>query len=568
MSPEEFDVLVFKHFAAGLTPAEGETLRAALRERPEFRRRFLQESIRVGTIHEWAAEQLAAQPAAARPNSWFRPAMAAAAAAVIVATVAVVMFRKQNAPPPVVVVPAVEPIRPSPPPPVPPARQEPLVRPVPRPIEEPSHPSPQPKPPDPSPEPPKAPVPPPPPPEPKPVPPKEPPRTEVMIAVLEEVRGTAILASEKGEVKAKVELSIPAGATVRTTGLDAVVVLLFPDKTRVALGAETELRVVRSDGGKRLTLVRGVAALDVTPQPKEQPLQVETAHATATVLGTSFTIRADASRLRLEVDEGKVRLENPQGRTAVVAKEQVVEAGAGAELSVKRMAPPDLVTELVGHWKFDETGGNTAQDASPHRHHAALEGTVRVKGKSGLGLRFDGVDDFVRLPRSSMLDALQEGDYTMAAWVQPAEFPRNGRVILMGKVGFHIGLAWEEDRFQMWHYVATGPNGGLAHASSRPGHAAGEFYHLAGVVSPSKGITQIFVNGRLEGIARWTAGTPTRDYGGRGWTIGMAREAGVSYHPANAIIDDVRLYRRALSARDIAVLAGVPLAAASRVRQD
>ena len=57
MSPEEFDALVFKRFAAGLTPAEGETLRAALRDRPEFRRRFLQESIRVGTIHEVLVER-------------------------------------------------------------------------------------------------------------------------------------------------------------------------------------------------------------------------------------------------------------------------------------------------------------------------------------------------------------------------------------------------------------------------------------------------------------------------------------------------------------------------------
>jgi hypothetical protein len=380
-----------------------------------------------------------------------------------------------------------------------------------------------------------------------------------MVAALDEVRGSVFV----GEAKARKDLSLPAGATVRTTGPDSVAVFVFADKTRVAVGGDSELRIVRSEGGKLLALARGAAAFDVTPQPREQPLQVQTAQGTATVLGTAFTVRSDGARFHLEVEEGRVRVENPQGRGVVVAKDQFVEA----DLSVKRLPPPDLVTELVGHWKFDEPGGDTAFDASPQRHAAAVDGPARVKGKLGLGLRFDGVDDFVRLPKSPVLDALHEGDYTMSAWCQTAGVPRGGRFVLMGKVGFHLGLIQDDEgRFEMWHYLNVGPIGGQVHAQTAPGTAVAAFTHLAGVVSRTRGVTQIYVNGRLEGVTRWAAGSAPRDYGGRGWTIGMAREAGINHGPANAVIDDVRFYRRALSARDVAALAGASYGAASRVR--
>ena len=564
----DLEPLFFKYFAAELTPEEWDRLQSALRERPELRRRFLQESIRVGAIQEWSAEQLIASTPTAR-NRGARRWIAVAAAAGVVALL-MLLFRGSDRTPEVAVAPPAPKNPPKSPPVVPaPPREEPVPPPVVAPTptappkEAPPVPAPPPKP-EPVPE--KPPV--PPPPEPPPEPPKPPaPRSEVMVARIEETHGSAAIVRDGAETRAKRDAGVPAGSVLRTSGADAVLALLFADGTRVVLGGDTELGGLRTDGGIQLTLVRGVTALDVAPQPRLQPLQLRTAHGIVTVVGTSLTVRADAAQLRVDVEEGKVRLDTPQGRSVVVSKDQIVEAGTGREPAVKRLPPPDLASDLVGHWKFDEAGGNAALDSSSQRHHVTIDGAVRVKGKLGLALKFDGVDDFVRLPRAAPLDDLQEGDYTMAAWCSTAEVPRGGRFILMGKVGFHLGLAVdEENRFEMWHYLSTGPDGGLAHARSAPGQTPNEFHHLAGVVSRSRGTTQIFVDGRPAGLTRWTPGSAPRDYGGRGWTIGMARENNVPYSPASAILDDVRLYRRALSPRDVAALAGATFGASSRVR--
>ncbi|HEX7900715.1 MAG TPA: LamG-like jellyroll fold domain-containing protein [Planctomycetota bacterium] len=528
----EFDVLCEKYFAAELTPEEREAFLASLREQPELRRKFLRESIRLGAIHEWAAEQAVAAP---KRRLW--PVAVAAALLVGIATL---LLLKPTPPPKEVVAgesngsfrPPPLPPKPEPEPePEPEKKPEPRPEPKPEPRPEPRpEPKPAPKPeprPEPKPEPPGVPAPKPPPP-PRPV-------TEAMVAVVEE-------GARKGA-------ELPAGAT-----LEGFAVFVFPDKTRIALGADTEIRDLRSEGGKRMTLVRGVLAVDVAPQL--QPLKIETSHGTATALGTSFTIRAE--RFRLEVVEGKVRMESG-ARSVVVGKDQAVEA----DFALKRIPAPDLTTELVGYWKFDETGPR-ALDVSPYRHHATVEGAVRVKGKAGLAARFDGVDDFIRLPSSKTLDELQDGDYTMAAWCLPNPVPRGGRFVLMGKVGFHLGLVVDDEaRYEMWHYLAAGPE---AHARSAPGRAVSEFAHLAGVVSRAQGLTRIYVNGRLEGQARWEPGAAPRDYGGRGWTIGMAREAGVNHGAASATLDEVLLYRRALTPRDVAALAGALYAAAQRVR--
>jgi len=89
-------------------------------------------------------------------------------------------------------------------------------------------------------------------------------------------------------------------------------------------------------------------------------------------------------------------------------------------------ANPNLQSEtidLVGWWKLDETSGATASDSSGNGNHGTLirMGTsdAWVTGKDGGALDFDGRNDCVQVPDSPSFDIADE--ITVAAWINPED---------------------------------------------------------------------------------------------------------------------------------------------------
>jgi ferric-dicitrate binding protein FerR (iron transport regulator) len=132
------------------------------------------------------------------------------------------------------------------------------------------------------------------------------------------------------------------GRGVRT-GPGGRATVAFPDGTRLELSPETELsRIeVAREGGRRVTVARGVLAADVAKQPDGRPMVFGTPHAAVEVVGTRFTLAVAAGVTRVEMEEGVVRLSRPAGgrdmevragRIAVAAEgmETIVFGGAGA----------------------------------------------------------------------------------------------------------------------------------------------------------------------------------------------------------------------------------------------
>ena len=68
------------------------------------------------------------------------------------------------------------------------------------------------------------------------------------------------------------------------------------------------------------------------------------------------------------------------------------------------LADADIYEGLVGHWKFDETSGATAEDSSANNNHGTIYGAPQWAAgyvRGGLGL--DGTDDYVELPIGSLI---------------------------------------------------------------------------------------------------------------------------------------------------------------------
>lgn len=84
---------------------------------------------------------------------------------------------------------------------------------------------------------------------------------------------------------------------------------------------------------------------------------------------------------------------------------------------VVAVSTPNTESDLLGYWKFDESAGNVAIDASDYAHYGTLFKAVRVPGKSGRALDFGGFGNYVQIQSDPILDNLEA--VTMTAWIYP-----------------------------------------------------------------------------------------------------------------------------------------------------
>lgn len=251
-------------------------------------------------------------------------------------------------------------------------------------------------------------------------------------------------------------------------------------------------------------------------------------------------------------------------------------------------------TGLVGHWELDDAAA-PAVDAVGAAGNGTWTGApspvttvpAAVASFSTHSLSFDGTgtDDYVQLPNTPALEAVQENDFTLMAWYRPASVPANTMSTtthddaahgILIKAGWHCGLYYNhEQKFVFEHWLDTGTPfqpawmGTGTWTTTYP--ANGSWYHVAGVFDRTAGQTRIYVNGALVWTTTWTAGTPSypagtaaHDYGTTPWRIGIANPGGDYTFPAHGMIDDARIYNRELADAEIlAIYQGTDLGAAT-----
>jgi ferric-dicitrate binding protein FerR (iron transport regulator) len=225
-------------------------------------------------------------------------------------------------------------------------------------------------------------------PEKAPEPPKPAPTTSVAagLATLVKVDGEVFIVSASERTLAKGGENLYAGNGLAVTG---TVSFIYADGTRVDVGANSELRDLKTDGGKHFTLVRGEARAVVAKQPKDQPMIVASAHAEAKVVGTSLRLVTEEGAkgfTRLEVTEGKVQFKKlPEGKTVDVAAGQYAVASAGTELAPHPIPPVDIVltsggARIVGKdWKLVRDSKASTGQVLESIEIGADDGVARVK---------------------------------------------------------------------------------------------------------------------------------------------------------------------------------------------
>jgi len=210
--------------------------------------------------------------------------------------------------------------------------------------------------------------------------------------------------------------------------------------------------------------------------------------------------------------------------------------GGGAKI------PEDTFTRgLVAYWSFDEGTGNIAYDISGNGNNCTIYGAKWTKGKYGSALQFDGVDDYVLVPED---DSLKPTEVTVSAWIYFTGdvYESHSIVRLIKSLGNSYGFSISKE---------TGGSGKLEFASYNDGWYitatnfsgyVNKWTHIVGIYDGRK--LKLYINGILKDSADLASIDYTEVYD---LYIGSGYKA--SYFLG--LIDEVRIYNRALSAEEI-----------------
>ncbi|MBI5850305.1 MAG: LamG domain-containing protein, partial [Planctomycetes bacterium] len=226
---------------------------------------------------------------------------------------------------------------------------------------------------------------------------------------------------------------------------------------------------------------------------------------------------------------------------------------------------------ITGDWRLDSTSGFVALDSSPNGHLGTLAGFTNdpaqwIAGRFGNALAFDGVDDRVEFAaRGGIPFFTGRGEaFTLALWVRGA--PADGdRILALANTAqqaplFALGTgraaAGTTSRLEL---LVRNDQGIESVRTSSRTVFDGAWHHVAYV--ETAGSARLYVDGVIDPAnfddrfgARGSRSVGYGTYTFDKLALGAVVQAQSSAHFAGAL-DDVQVYRCALSAIDVTTIA-------------
>jgi hypothetical protein len=204
---------------------------------------------------------------------------------------------------------------------------------------------------------------------------------------------------------------------------------------------------------------------------------------------------------------------------------------------------------LVGYWTFDGKdiglSGTRAKDLSGNNNYGTLNGGASLKGiegKIGQALQFDGINDGVLVTG----DVMGTSATTVAAWINTRTLTVDQNIISNDTPAFIAELKIDQGDNQL-EFSSDG--GSTIAGISLTNLKTNTWMHIVAVRNSSNQVT-FYVDGVQKGTPNQASGTPSG--GATDTSLGYNSDSGGNYW--NGLIDEVRIYNRALSASEIARL--------------
>lgn len=201
---------------------------------------------------------------------------------------------------------------------------------------------------------------------------------------------------------------------------------------------------------------------------------------------------------------------------------------------------------LTGYWPFESVNNRNVHDKSGNQNHGRLnDATIVERGKFGSALYFDGFRDYVAIaPDQSIRPSLPT---TASFWVKMYSLPSE-----MGQsIKF---LSWKiRERQTGWH-VWSVKNNNFLHALSGDGESfhrlksndplqKDRWYHVAFRRTNDGG--SLFVDGHKTNVDYDRVELPDKQF------LGLRIGGWDQRHTLNGLMDEVRIYKRGLSDKEI-----------------
>ena len=221
------------------------------------------------------------------------------------------------------------------------------------------------------------------------------------------------------------------------------------------------------------------------------------------------------------------------------------------------IARADITSGLVLNLTMDDVSGSTAHDATANHLDATLvnmptDNSEWVPGLISGGLQFDGTKVQYATNSGAALNAVITNKvFTLAVWVKASNLSSGSAILAKATPSGHESCVIDVNA-NHWRFFVRNASAVATQLNPTTPTTNGNWTHLVAVFSQPSGIMQMYINGTL---AATTTPPATLWTDAHEMSVGN-RQSGTAYNmpPFGGLIDDVRVYSRALSASDITEL--------------
>ncbi|MCF6158511.1 MAG: hypothetical protein E3K32_08035 [wastewater metagenome] len=217
--------------------------------------------------------------------------------------------------------------------------------------------------------------------------------------------------------------------------------------------------------------------------------------------------------------------------------------------------PQPSSQDLQAYYTFDQNTGTTVFDLSAYKRNGSIAGAVWAAGKSGNGLYFDGIDDYLSIPR------INTDEISVSAWFYRNSSDTSHADALFGgwrwssdkqsQEGFDIRFHSNSPDTLDFILVTRGKNGikTTGKTSYTFDNSVGVWHHVAGTYQKATGEQKLYIDGKL-------VNTKTHPIENTIMPLAYYDDMRIGYSRTNrgyfhGTLDDIRIYNRALSSSEI-----------------
>jgi len=227
--------------------------------------------------------------------------------------------------------------------------------------------------------------------------------------------------------------------------------------------------------------------------------------------------------------------------------------GLSVDMGAYEFSDGALSDGLVLHYTFASDDGSVVLDQSGNSHTATVFGaTYDIRGKPGGSYDFNGAGDYLQTPDAP--DLRITGDVTVAAWIRPESFAINGvspygnHNLIIGKNVSTVPSEYDMTICESRILFTRGNNASYDFIQGVTVLESNRWYHVVGVAEGS--MARVYIDGQLDGTGTLSVAAAAHSDPIR---IGRKGSGGDGLY-FDGLIDDVRVYSRALASNDVSQL--------------